>query len=734
MKNSNYIIGVIAAEVSSIEQRQILSGIVARAQEYRAQIVVLSNLYNPFDEDLADSTENRIYELIASDSFDALIFLPESFVNPALRRKILMQIRSRSELPVIFVGSELPEFAGCRFPHINTSDANDLEAVTDYLIDECGFRRISLLTGPLSMSISHARLNGYRHALEKHGIRYDPEMVIEGNFWHDAGRKLAKEYLSGVRDEPEALVCSNDYMAFGLLDAYAEAGEDITAHMAVIGYEFIPERNLHMPLLMTYQRNRTELGSSAVDVLVRRLNGEPEQPFVPPTGRLIGGQSCPCFHTAIHHNEELAAARLIRQYSEWNLSSGMESKLTECRSIEQFAEIMGEFLYLVRGAADIVLCLFEDWFRSAETVSRTLVCRNINIWADHTVYSAAQIQLPGIIRRYKKAAAGYVTPICFKERLLGYCMVWFERPDTYDEIYLHWLKSVANGLEFLRLKGDVRFLLQCRTLSPSYDSMTGVFSADGLRDAYQLMLNAQHPQKVMMVAFRFRYSQNALNTTHSAKETVSSLLAAVAVIKRFHGNGSIIGRISEYEILLICRGGGISAKELADAIHTEILYDADFIRLSDGVQDLMYGAEFSAETSDLSRCIGQMTDGLASLQEEQEQICRQPHYYELKALHDRLFRDPLCEARLKDAAEALMLNQNHFNRIYRQCFGVSFHRDHILAKMQLARHLLIATEQTVAGIAESCGYTDSKYFIRQFSDVTGFSPKLYRQTVRIYCG
>ena len=51
MKNGNCLIGVIGAEVSSIEQRRILSGIITRAQEAGAQTVVLSNLYNPFDED-----------------------------------------------------------------------------------------------------------------------------------------------------------------------------------------------------------------------------------------------------------------------------------------------------------------------------------------------------------------------------------------------------------------------------------------------------------------------------------------------------------------------------------------------------------------------------------------------------------------------------------------------------------------------------------------------------------
>ncbi|MBR3448797.1 MAG: substrate-binding domain-containing protein [Oscillospiraceae bacterium] len=732
MKNGTCLIGVIGAEVSSIEQRRILSGIIRRTQEAGAQTVVLSNLYNPFDEDQAASAENRIYELITGDRFDALIVLSECFVNPVLRRRIREQLLKLAQVPLILVGASLPEFEEAHFPQINTSDENDLEAITDYLIEQCGFRQISLLTGPLSLDISHVRIGGYRKSLKKHGIPYESDLVIEGNFWYDAGEKLAQEYLRGARREPEAVICSNDYMAFGLLDAFADAGEDISSHIAVIGYEFIPERNLHTPLLMTYRRNRIGLGAAAADILLRQLSEEPQRPFEPPTGSLIGGFSCPCDPALIRQHEELAAARLTQKFAEWNLGSGMEYRLTECRNIEQFAEIMGEFLYLVRDAVDVVLCLFEDWYRHADDESGKLVCRNINPWADHTVFTVDRMALPGMIRQYKKAAVGYINPICFKERLLGYCMVWYDKPDTYDEIYLHWLKTVANGLEFLRLKGDVRFLLQCRTLSQSYDSLTGMFSADGLRDAYQLMLNAQQPQRVTAVAFRLRYGQNARSSTVQARETVSSLMVAAGTVKRFHGSGGIIGRISEFEFLLLFCGCEIPAELLADSIYTEMMYNADFIRYSLPETCLMCSDEFAPDEADLPRILERMTEQLDSIQNTQDERENQPHYHELKALHDRLHREPLCETGLSDAAQALHMNINHFNRIYGRSFGVSFHQDHILARLRMAKHLLISGDRTVAEIAEACGYTDSKYFIRQFTAETAVSPKQYRQMIRNY--
>ena len=731
MKHDTYIIGVVGAEVSNIEQRQIIFGIISRAQQRNAQVVVLSNLHNPYKPENDIGTELRIYELIRSHSFDALILLSESLIYPPLKEKVFAELRKRPDIPLLLVGSVLPEFSASQYPYINTSDENDLEAITDHLIEACGYRRISMLTGPLSVNASNTRVSGYRKSLEKHGLPYDESQVIEGDFWFYSGQKLAAQYLSGEREEPEALICTNDYMAYGLLDAFFDADADITKHFAVIGYEYIQERNLHTPLLTTYQRNREKLGAAAVDILLRKLRREPEQPFCPPHGKIIAGQTCPSAASDPQLKAEISSARLQKELTNWNLRSEMESQLTECRSTEEFADIMGEFLYMVRDAADAALCLFEDWFNPSGSSEPVLMYRTVNPWADHTVYSVPHTDLPGIICRYKQAAVGYLNPLYFKNRLLGYCMALYEKPDTYDEIYLHWLKSVSNGLEFLRLKGDVRYLLQCNTLSPSYDSTTGVFSAAGLRDTFQLILNAQKPQYVTAIALRFRFAINALNTSVNAKETVGSLIAAAQVMKRFQGSGGIIGRISEFDFLLLFPAETDHAGMLADAVYTEIISDAVFLSCSDNVQCFFHGETVPAGSCEEPAFMQHLTQQLEQLQKQQAAAFSLPHYHEMKALHNEMNLQPQNTYSYKDAAGSMRLNPNYFNRLYQQMFGVSYHQDHILARMRLAKHLLLSTDHTAAQISEYCGYTDSKYFLRQFSAETGCTPKQYRN---LLCG
>ncbi len=730
MKKERLLIGVIGAEVNSIEQRQILGGIITQAQSYGASVAVLSNVYNSFEPEQASCCDNQIYDLVQSPDFDALIILSESFVNPLLRQSILDSLLKKTEIPMIMVGTGLPGYDTKQFPNINTSDENDMKEITDHLIEEHGYRNIELLNGPAALEVSRIRERGYRKSLEQHGIIFDPSKVLDGDFWYNSGEALAKQYISGERPWPEALICANDYMAFGVLDAFEFAGVNMMERLALVGYEFIPERNLHSPLLTTYQRNRKALGKAAVDILMCRLRGEPEPMFHPPSGQLIHGISCGCSVTKAELHEELVIARTAKQYADWNLKSQLDQQLTECKSIDEFAAVLGQFEFMIRYVDDIFLCLFDDWHReNSDVQSDVLSCRSIMPWTDHTVFSVNRFHISGITGRLDRPAVYYFSPLFFKDKLFGYSILRYDRADTYDDTYRYWVKSVSNGLEFLRLKADVRYLLQCRTLSLSYDSMTGMYNIEGLRSEYQLM---QKTQNVTAVFLRFGIGSDAMLTVEHTETTVNSLLGAAEVIQSLCGERGICGRISEYDFLMLFpaeEGSTQEAALFADVIHTELLSSDTYIR-NGGVDSFVCLGKMVSSGTELDTLIGSFTDELNAKAKQitNRQLLR--YYKDFCGIRSRLYRDPTGVHNIAETAAAMGLNMNYFNRKYKECFSVSFHQDCIRSRVTYARHLLVASEEGITAIAERCGYTDSKYFFRQFLAAAGVTPKQYRQTAR----
>ena len=189
------ILGVIAAEANSIEQRQIIKGIARFDQCVGIDTIIISNNYNPNVKEKELFCENRIYDLILSDELDGLIVISESFVNEELRKMIADHL-SKKNIPIVVVGTYLPEMDLPHCTFINTSDENDIEDLTDHLVEKHGFTEIDIITGYDFIEASNLRVSGYRKSLEKHGIEFDEKRVHFGNFWMNSGEELAERALA----------------------------------------------------------------------------------------------------------------------------------------------------------------------------------------------------------------------------------------------------------------------------------------------------------------------------------------------------------------------------------------------------------------------------------------------------------------------------------------------------------------------------------------------------------
>ena len=110
--------------------------------------------------------------------------------------------------------------------------------------------------------------------LKTYGLTLPDSHVIYGDFWMNSGEKLAEQYISGERRLPQAIICANDYMAYGLCDKFLEHGTRVPEDVTIIGYEYVGERFYHSPVLTTYQRNRKAVGIMAVNRLYEMITGK----------------------------------------------------------------------------------------------------------------------------------------------------------------------------------------------------------------------------------------------------------------------------------------------------------------------------------------------------------------------------------------------------------------------------------------------------------------------------
>ena len=721
------IYGVIAAEASSIEQRQILNGVIATAQAHNIDIAVITNIYNPYDENDRDYkeffTENRIYELILSPELDGLILIAESFTNKHLQGVMLETLKKRLDLPLIIISMYSPELDLPNATFINTSDINDMFEITSHMIEEHGFTKIDILTGFTGNPAAEDRVQGYRRALEEHGLTFEPERVHWGDFWTTSGDQLAKDYISGKFPLPQALVCVNDYMAFGLLDALAVSPIRVPEDLAVTGYENVNERIYHTPLLSTYQRNRSELGMQAVMMLE-----DPAHVFESPRGTWVAGASCGCTTDPEIINSELNWIRTRINHEYWTSYSNMEMKLTLCESLEEFIAEMTKHLFLVRYASDILLCLFEKWHtdENCSMEHDRLSFRSIAGWRqEEPMKNCTPFQLSEMM--YGPPCAYYFTPLFFRKRLMGLNVLRYDHPDCFDPVYRDWLKGVANGLEFLRMKNDIQYLIRRRSDSGTYDSVTGLLRQTAfLRELSAAISHAAPEDKMLLLTLRSSFTPTELHLQTESERITAAKAVAAAMQSAVRGMGQMFCGLPAqgcYVIAGIGKYTDEAVAELTELLHVYLLYSAD---------------AFTTTVPDSFRITAQQyaLDGikpekiLAAVTDEMKQV-HPPAFtsddLQLLRLRIRLYHDFEEQPSAEDCCRILCFSEGYFRTRYKILFGVSYHQDCIHARISYAKFLLLTTQLSVSAIAAQCGYREDNYFLRQFRRETGLTPNQFRK-------
>jgi LacI family transcriptional regulator len=177
------------------------------------------------------------------------------------------------------------------FPSIGSTIWLGGYSATEYLIS-LGHRRIGIITFPLHLTTSRARLAGYREALERAGIPVDPALICEGTYLLGDGVKQTR-YLLDQPDPPTAIFAGNDAQAAGVYQVLYERNIRVPDDMSVIGFDDVTYTAQMSPPLTTIHQPLVEIGKTAVNMLLRLIAGaQLESNHVELSTSLVVRKSC----------------------------------------------------------------------------------------------------------------------------------------------------------------------------------------------------------------------------------------------------------------------------------------------------------------------------------------------------------------------------------------------------------------------------------------------------------
>ena len=144
------------------------------------------------------------------------------------------------------------------------------------------------------MSTMDERLEGYRRALNDHGIPWNEHLVKRCDLSVEMGCRTAVDLINSVR-LPVALLGNDNNMLLGILLAVQQLGLRCPEDVAVVGFDEHPWASIMSPAVTVVRQPSHEIGRIAGDMLIKMLGGESVEPaHIRLEPELIIRESCGC--------------------------------------------------------------------------------------------------------------------------------------------------------------------------------------------------------------------------------------------------------------------------------------------------------------------------------------------------------------------------------------------------------------------------------------------------------
>lgn len=254
-------IGVVLPDVTKLFFNDVLKGVMTAAAEQGYSINILSSGYD-------FSLEKNLIATLRGSHVDAIILDScVDFREAAAWGEEL--VAAGKDTPVVSLENTL----GRGISSITVDCQYWSSQITNHLIDQ-GRRKIFYISGPLSLRHEQDRLEGYKRALEDHGIQVREDRIVTQDFQSGSAYHAVRQVLEQGADF-DAIQASNDQAAIGAIKALMEFGIEVPGKVAVTGFDNLFPSSLVTPAITTVHVRRYTMGYNAVMECIRRI-GDPE--------------------------------------------------------------------------------------------------------------------------------------------------------------------------------------------------------------------------------------------------------------------------------------------------------------------------------------------------------------------------------------------------------------------------------------------------------------------------
>ncbi|MBB1300297.1 MAG: LacI family transcriptional regulator [Pseudoalteromonas rhizosphaerae] len=254
-----------------------------RSRRSNLVALVINDLTNPYSAQIAVGLENHIHTL---GMLPMLVNTAESVERQTQVVKTLKEYNVaafimcpapgttqqwvdeliNSGFPVIHIMREVPF---CAAPTILPDNKKGTHLATSHILQQ-GIEDIAFIGGTNDISDHHERLSGFHSALKQFNIHQDKPTITAAT--NRQGGRDAFATLYAQYPATKAIICFNDVIAYGVVEAIRQHGLIPGKDIKVVGFDDLADSCLMSPSLSSVTINADDIGKHTCQVLQELLN------------------------------------------------------------------------------------------------------------------------------------------------------------------------------------------------------------------------------------------------------------------------------------------------------------------------------------------------------------------------------------------------------------------------------------------------------------------------------
>ncbi|MCR5830091.1 MAG: GGDEF domain-containing protein [Lachnospiraceae bacterium] len=388
--------------------------------------------------------EGEIFLLPDVDSYDGIILALNG--NDSVRAvEGIVRPFIDSGKPVVSIDQEIKGAAFCGIDNYTS-----MYKLAEHMVIDHKVKTVNYVGGPEDHQENMSRLRAVKDCLNANGLELDPKRVRNYRFMREDGQLAYEDFKKMGLEAPDVVLCANDYMAVGYIEAATRDGYEIPSDFAVTGFDNVSMGQTFYPSVTSINRNRRKAGLEATKRLMQMIKNGPSEKSILIQGRMKLNESCGCrskrdyrvaYQDMILLNEFNERMNIIQEYVRNNLCS----KNSFDAFMRDFAEGCEAF-----GIKEVAICINRSFFDGLIEKEQKGFTDSMNYYSSNVNGNFKRSE-EGIFPVYwesrNESKIFILSPLHFGKQSFGYTISEYDEGFFRSGNYRTFMNSISLALE-----------------------------------------------------------------------------------------------------------------------------------------------------------------------------------------------------------------------------------------------------------------------------------------------